>query len=270
MLAWLVAAAVAQAQPAPADSTPPAPLAEARHAIEAGRLDQARTMIGTAVSLGARGPAVDRLLADLAFESGRMEEAAGRYSELAEGGTGDPVVIERAGLAALRSGDAAAADRWIGQATARPDASWRAWNALGVLADRRHDFEAADRAYGKAAESAPDESELVNNIGWSMLLRGEWASAAAILERAHALDPASARIANNLELARAAVAEDLPRRNSGESDDQWAARLNDAGVVAHRRGDEERATAAFTRALQARSIWFERAANNLKLIQPAQ
>lgn len=265
MLAWLVAAAIA-----PADPLPAAPLAEARHAIEVGRLDQARLMIGKAVAAGSRGPAVDRLLADLAFASGRMSDAAGRYAALAAEGIADIQVVERAGLAALRSGDLAAARMWIEKATARPDASWVAWNALGVLADRRRDFAEADRGYAKAAELAPDEAEIANNLGWSLLMRGEWEAAVVKLERAHRLDPRSKRIANNLELARAAVAEDLPVRRSGESDEDWSARLNDAGVVARLRGDTPRAVAAFTRALEARSVWFERAANNLEIVRASQ
>ena len=67
--ALLVAAAVAAA---PAD---PAMLSDAARAIEAGRLEQARTMIGRAVAAGAGGPQVERLLADLAFASGKDAEA---------------------------------------------------------------------------------------------------------------------------------------------------------------------------------------------------
>ena len=264
MIAWLVAAAIAPAEPLPA-----APLAEARHAIEVGRLDQARLMIGKAVAAGSRGPAVDRLLADLAFASGRMGDAAGRYAALA-GEDADIQVVERAGLAALRSGDLAAARTWIEKATGRSDASWVAWNALGVLADHRRDFAETDRGYAKAAELAPDEAEIANNLGWSLLMRGEWEAAVVQHERAPGLNPALKRIANNLELARAAVAEDLPRRRSGESDEDWSARLNDAGVIARLRGDTARAVAAFTRAIEARSVWFERAANNLEIVRASQ
>jgi hypothetical protein len=81
---------------------------------------------------------------------------------------------------------------------------------------------------------------------------------------ASAKDPHSTRIANNLELARAALSSDLPRRNPGEADSAWAARLNDAGVAAQLLGDKQRAVAAFAQALEARGSWYDRAANNLK------
>lgn len=274
ILAWLLAAAAAPPATAPAvplaAPAPAAPLAEARHAIDVGRLDQARLMIARAVAAGSKGPAVDRLLADLAFASGHTSEAAGRYAALASADNADLFILERAGLAALRSGDRAAATGWIEKATAIPGASWRAWNALGVLADLRQDFAESDRGYARAAELAPQQAEVANNMGWSLLLRGEWDGAAAALERAHALDPQSVRIANNLELARAALAEELPARTAGESDEDWAARLNDAGVVAQMRGDNARAIAAFAQAIDARSTWYKRAANNLRRAQESK
>ena len=242
-------------------------LAEARHAIEAGRLEQARLMIANAMAGGAAGPAIDRLTADLAYASGRYSEALGRYDALASSGKADTLLFEHAGIAALKSGNLPLARQWIGKACARSDASWQVWNALGVVADLDQDFAAADEAYAKAAQLAPAEAEIVNNQGWSRLLRGEWAEALTILERAAALDPQSTRIKNNLELARAAVSEDLPRRRPNETDEEWAARLNDAGVVAKLRGEETKAVAAFTRAIEVRSSWFDRAANNLKLTQ---
>lgn len=271
ILAWLLAAAAAPPAtvPAVAPAAPSAPLAEARHAIDVGRLDQARLLIARAVAAGSRGPAVNRLLADLDFAAGRMSEAAARYAALAAAANAELFVIERAGLTALRSGDRASASSWMDKARAMPGASWRVWNTLGVLADLRQDFAEADRGYAKAVELAPQEAEIANNMGWSRVLRGEWEAAAASLERAHALDPASRRIANNLELARAALAEDLPARAAPESNEAWAARLNDAGVAAHMRGDNARAIAAFAQAIQARSTWYERAANNLERVQKA-
>src|SRR5678815_3229947 len=101
----------------------------------------------------------------------------------------------------------------------------------------QRDWSQADKAYAKAAELAPDDADILNNQGWSQLLRGDWTKAAGQFEKAAARDPKSSRIANNLELARAALASDLPKRRPGEDDRAWAARLNDAGVAALLLGD---------------------------------
>lgn len=259
----LIAASVAAATPS-IPAAPPPRLSEIEHALAAGRLEQARLMIARAVAGGTSGPQIERLLADLAFVSGKNEDAFARYLQLSAADPHDSLLAERAAITALRLGNVAVADLLVVRATVAPKASWRAWNARGVLADLRQDWPAADDAYAKAAAIAPGEAETLNNRGWSNLLRGDWNAALGLFEQAAAGDPASERIANNLELARAALASELPRRRADEDDRAWAARLNDAGIAAKLLGDRQRAIAAFTQALEASGSWYERAANNLQ------
>jgi Flp pilus assembly protein TadD len=261
----LILLSVAATSPVAAPTSAPS-IEEAGEAIAAGRLDQARIMISRAMAAGAKGDAVDRALADLAYASRRDSEALARYQQLLLDDPDDPQLLERAGIAALRSGDVDAAAGLIERATASPNASWRVWNARGAIADRNHDWAQADEAYDKAAEIAPKRAEIPNNRGWSLILRGEWSAAMPYLERAAALDAKSERVANNLELAREALSAELPRREPGESDRDWAARLNDAGVAAKLLGDKQRAIAAFSQALEASGTWYDRAANNLQSV----
>ena len=265
IVAAAIAAAVSAAQPALSPGAANAPsLAEASQALEAGRLEQARLMIGKALSAGAAGHQVDRLLADLAFASGKNEEALARYEKLLESGADTALTAERAGIAALKLGLVDRALGLVEKAVNSERATWRAWNARGVIADLQGDWTAADSAYDRAATLAPDRPELLNNRGWSQLLRGNWQGAVDELERAAALKPTPERIANNLDLARAALASELPRRKPGESRRDWAQRLNDAGMAARIMGNQAKAIAAFTQALRASGTWYERAANNLE------
>jgi len=260
--------ALAASTPAP-DATVPdraSLVKEAAHAISAGRLDQARLMIGRAVAAGASGPPVDRLLADVAFASRDYAGALSLYQRLRRANPTDSSVCEQGGIAALKMDQLGEAETMIRCATAAPSATWRSWNARAVLADLMGDWAAADAAYDWAAQIAPNEPEIINNQGWSQLLRGDWVRAVDCFERAAALDPASNRIADNLELARAALQRDLPRRRPGESDRSFAERLNDAGVAAQLLGDRQRAVAAFTQALEASDTWYSRAANNLEAL----
>jgi len=271
----LLAAALAAATPPSAPATQAAPLAapslaEASHALTAGRLDQARAMIAAAVTAGATGEQVDRLLADLAFAGGDNVRALAGYVPLFAAHPDDALVAERAGISALKLGDTARAIAYLDHATAKRSASWRAWNARGVAADALSDWAIADAAYARAAAITPERGEIANNKGWSLLLRGRWGEALVELEQAAKLDPATPRIANNLELARAALKDGLPSRGPDESDEKWSARLNDAGVAAAARGERGRAIAAFAQAIEARTIWFARAAANLAAVQAAQ
>jgi Flp pilus assembly protein TadD len=267
-----VALALALAEPATASPAAAAPisLAEAGRAIAAGRLDQAREMLGVAVAAGARGEPVDRLLADLAFARGEHDKAYQLYQALLVSHPDELLLLERGGIAALKLGRTADATALLDRATRAVGAGWRPWNARGVAADRQGRWDEADAAYARAVELDPTRAEVHNNLGWSLMLRGRWSDALAAFERANALNAAVPRLANNLELAKAALAADLPHRLAGESDDGFAARLNDAGVVAVANGQTKRAEAAFAQAIQLKSRWYSRAAENLAAMGTAK
>ena len=241
-------------------------LPEAEHAIEVGRLDQARAMIADRIARGVRGEGVDRALADLAYADGKSAEALERYKQLLGRHPNDALIAERAAISAIKTGDISQAKGLAEHATGLPKASWRAWNARGVAADLRSDFTTADASYERALALAPDQPSVLANMGWSKLLRGDWNGAVPPLEQAVRLMPNSERAANDLELAKAALASDLPQRRSGESDEDWAARLNDAGMAAQLKGERAKAVAAFSQAIEARPSWYARAANNLSAL----
>lgn len=238
-------------------------LSAAGRAIEAGRFEQARLIIAKSIAAGDQGQDIERLLADLAFASGSNAEAFARYERLIAAGAPRARDTENAGLAALKLGKVDQALQLISAVLEKPDATWRAWNARGVIADLQQDWATADAAYDHASGIAPAQAEIINNYGWSQALRGNWKVAIEHFERAFKVQPQSERIANNLELAQIALVSDLPRRRRGESNESWAERLNDAGVVAQGGGDRAKAVAAFTQALEANGRWYQRAARNL-------
>jgi Flp pilus assembly protein TadD len=266
-----LASATAHATTAAPPAAPPPVSADtlindADEAIAAGRLKEGRLLIGRAVAAGASGAPVERLLADIAFQNGHFDEAVSRYSHLVQTGHKDAHTCERGALAALHLGRWLVAKPLAECAVASPKSSWRAWNAKGVIADFEHDWSSADAAYSRARELSNDEAEVINNQGWSRVLRGDWAGALPLFQEAARLSPGSARIADNLELAESAISADLPERRPGESDEDWSQRLNDAGVAAEMAGDRKKAIAAFTRALRASGVWYARASNNLDAV----
>lgn len=242
---------------------------EAAYALRQGRSVQAREMVRAAVAAGASGMAVDRLLADLAFAEERWPEATIRYNALIAAGERSSSVFEQAAVAALKQGDDRKALSLQKQAAAIPGAGWRTFNVAAVLADRAEDWAAADAAYRQGLKLAPSSPELLNNYGWSLLLRGRWPDAHRQIAKAAALAPDNRRIAANLDLAVSALAADLPGRREGESSFSYAARLNDTGILALRAGQKDKAQAAFARALELSEHWFTRAANNLALADPS-
>ena len=236
---------------------------EAEHAWAAGRMEQAGQMARRLVADGLKGDRIDLLRASVAAATGQDQEALTLFSALAVKNPANPTFAEGAARSAFRLGRIEDARRWSSLATAQPNASWRAWNLCGIIADQRSDFSKADECYERASALAPGRAEILNNQGWSLLLRGQWKGAAEQLQRALAVDPGNRIARANLELAEAASAQDLPSRRENETLDTYAARLNDIGVIAEAAGDRKRAVAAFSQAVSLHPRWSEKAAGNL-------
>lgn len=78
------------------------------------------------------------------------------------------------------------------------------WLGLAASYDKLKRFELADRAYTRAIHLVGARPEILNNRGYSYLLRRDYAKARKDLTRAKALDPNNPRIERNLELLAAA------------------------------------------------------------------
>jgi tetratricopeptide (TPR) repeat protein len=75
-----------------------------------------------------------------------------------------------------------------------------AWVGLAASYDRLRRFDLADRAYRGVIGIIGETPEVLNNQGYSYMLRGDYAHARATLLAARAKDPNSPYIRNNLAL----------------------------------------------------------------------
>jgi tetratricopeptide (TPR) repeat protein len=75
-----------------------------------------------------------------------------------------------------------------------------AWVGLAASYDRLRRFDLADRAYEQALKIAGPTAEILNNQGYSYMLRGDYRRARDLLLQAQAQDPGNPYIRNNLEL----------------------------------------------------------------------
>ena len=76
----------------------------------------------------------------------------------------------------------------------------RALGGLGASYDRLRRFELADRAYAQAIKLTGPTVPILNNQGYSMMLRGNLKEARRKFLKAYDLDPGNPTVANNLEL----------------------------------------------------------------------
>jgi tetratricopeptide (TPR) repeat protein len=85
-----------------------------------------------------------------------------------------------------------------------------AWLGLAASYDRLRRFELADRAYKEALAILGPKPEVLNNVGYSYMLRGDLAAARAKFAEAKRRDPENPTIANNLQLV-----DEAARRGKG-------------------------------------------------------
>ena len=75
-----------------------------------------------------------------------------------------------------------------------------AWVGLAASYDRLHRFDLADRAYTQAERIVGQTVEILNDEGFSYMLRGDYARAQKLLMLAKAKDPANPYVQANLQL----------------------------------------------------------------------
>jgi Flp pilus assembly protein TadD len=75
-----------------------------------------------------------------------------------------------------------------------------AWLGLAAAYDRLRRFELADRAYAQAIAIVGPTAEILNNQGYSYILRSDYRRAREKLMAAKAQDPANIYVGNNLKL----------------------------------------------------------------------
>ena len=75
-----------------------------------------------------------------------------------------------------------------------------AWIGLAASYDRLHRFDLADRAYAAALRLVGPTAEILNDQGFSYMLRGDYTRAHKKLEEARAKDPSNPYVQANLQL----------------------------------------------------------------------
>lgn len=75
-----------------------------------------------------------------------------------------------------------------------------AWLGLAATYDHLRRFDLADKAYERVLQLAPQNATILNNAGYSQLLRGDTKSARRFFLKAYELEPDNPYIQNNLRL----------------------------------------------------------------------
>jgi Flp pilus assembly protein TadD len=106
----------------------------------------------------------------------------------------------RMGLEQFNRGNYGLAQRYFKDAVEKAPKDVTAWTGLAASYDRLRRFDLADQAYAQAIRLGGVTVQILNDQGYSLMLRGDLSGARRKFTKAYELDPDNITIANNLKL----------------------------------------------------------------------
>ena len=240
-------------------------IAHIQQAIDEERYVDAGTLLDHAISATESDPRLTLLLGKLNLARGRYDLALASFKNIET----QPIVragaLEGEGIAISLLGRTDDALPMLESAVAMNPAAWHAWNVLGVIYDRRHDWAKAGEAYDHAMSGSGGAPQVLNNRGFSRLSQNRLDDAASDFVAALQKKPDFVPARNNLRLA-IAMKGDYARAIEGAGSTDRASILNNAGFAAMARGDYSEAENLLGQAVQAKGEYYSVAASNLEMV----
>jgi Flp pilus assembly protein TadD len=107
------------------------------------------------------------------------------------------------GLEYFNKGSYGLAQRYFRDAVEKAPEDAEAWIGLAASYDRLRRFDLADQAYAQAIKLTGETVQILNDRGYSYLLRGDLGKARVKFMKAYQLDPTNPTVINNLQLLNA-------------------------------------------------------------------
>ena len=121
----------------------------------------------------------------------------------------------RLGIQRFYDGNFGLAQQYFQDAVEKSPGDVTAWTGLAATYDRLGRFDLADRAYGAAAKLEGETTQLLNNEGYSYMLRGDLKAARSKFQSALRHDPGNQTTLNNIKLLNSSQTF-IERSPSGE------------------------------------------------------
>src|SRR2546421_6294428 len=106
----------------------------------------------------------------------------------------------RMGLEHFNRGNFGLSQRYFKDGVEKAPCDVTAWVGLAASYDRLRRFDLADQAYAAAVRLGGETVQIMNDQGYSYILRGDLSRARRKFAKAYELDPTNSTIANNLQL----------------------------------------------------------------------
>lgn len=211
-------------------------------------------------------------LADSVRRLGRAENALHLYDELYEQNPGNLDIAEGRALSLMASGKTADAGRAFGEIMEKDPKRWRTLNAIGILFVTKNMIPEALQYYDEALNQSPDNAAVLNNVGLSQAIDHNYDRALKALDQASRVAKTGAQ-RKQVEMNEAMVvgiSGDLDRaRELASKYYEGPALDNNLGLYAHLAKDDNLARSYLNMALTQSPIYYERAWENLDVVNDA-
>lgn len=245
------AAPVSAAQPAdPSQNMQIIYLQQVDAAIREGRLTQAAQMLSTLEQSETVGFSDDLALLKAEYAIARMDvmSADAALSAITDPSRNTCRVHAAQGWVATNQETFAPAVAALLVATQHCPDDAGIWNLLGLALLGKGEAFAAQEAFGRAILLEPQNAQVMNNHALAVLQGGAVDAALGELDRAVAQNPQNAMILANRHFV-AGMAGLSPKRENGESEAEWSAKLLEFAKGAKAASRRPQATALFARAM---------------------
>ena len=234
--------------------------------IDAGQLYAARDVLQQMRAQQPENLEVAFLLGEVLLKVHNPDGALGHYEAAAGLPEKRALALQGAGIALLQLGRTDDAATKLEQAVAADASLWRALSALARIYDSRHDWSAAETAYGNAIAASPNTAILYNNHGMSYLMQHRFEEAIAEFQRAVTLDPGLKVATTNIRMAYALQGRYVEAL-AGAPERELPNVLNNVGYAAILRGEYDAARSYLSRAIEMSPAYHREAAANLQQLE---
>ncbi|MGB7258070.1 MAG: tetratricopeptide repeat protein [Pseudolabrys sp.] len=185
----------------PADSTGQASASALADPATAGSADPATAAMAADIPVDANRSATTRVETAALETTSTVPAPLGVPVEAEPGLLGsDPNDDLSLGKKQYRANNFGLAEKYFRRAVETHPRDAEAWLGLAASYDRLRRFDLADRAYAQAVKIVGPTIEVLNNQGYSYMLRGDYRRARERLIAAQRKDPGNKYVANNLHL----------------------------------------------------------------------
>jgi Flp pilus assembly protein TadD len=266
----------ATAQHAPAakrEAEAPDPVAiqeaieEGNQALQAGNKELALFHYVRGISLDPTQ--IDALykIAAIHESMGNLEPAEKAYQDTLKQQADHVGALEGLGLLQLRKKELEAAKENLTAAVTADPERWRAHNALGVIADLHKDYATSQRHYKKALQVRPGLPILLNNLGYSYYLAGNWPLARSFFEQTLSKDSRYEKAWANLGLLHVRQGDFDKAVSSLRHIMEEAEAFYHVGYILMMEGDYQVAAKYFRKAISTSPAYYAEANEHLEKTQ---